>query len=272
MIDVIHEREFEAFVLVIYGRPLEENQYPAGKEVVPLLLDLLWLADYFQSPPTYTHVVQMIKLRSWSFPAAQLVSLSYKYKTKVWFVGAFDRLVATDLRALTAQDLEWLDFSLYVVLARLKEAVDQHRRILAAEPPLFEADPEPEPEAESESEEPSIYDTFFGKRPVDSTNPGIPHSRDCTDHTTCAQDWYTAWWHGMGRFLQDGRTPLTYTDAMRQFEKMEFGNMNLACRIKIFESIRLEKGNNYVYAMVQETCKELMKEIKGVQLTEYEDF
>ncbi|KAJ6507122.1 hypothetical protein C8R47DRAFT_1209064 [Mycena vitilis] len=60
--------------------------------------------------------------------------------------------------------------------------------------------------------------------------------------------------------------------ALRASIKMEFGNMNLACRVKIFESIGLEKGNGHVYAMVMETCKELMKEIKGVQLTEYEDF
>ncbi|KAJ6479429.1 hypothetical protein C8R47DRAFT_1047272 [Mycena vitilis] len=250
MIDSIHEAEFEAFILVAYGRPMMQNDYPAGAAICPVLVSLLELAHCFQSPPTVTHAVQMIKIRCWDFHPAQLICLSYKHSTRVWYELAFSRLVSMDLRSLNAEQVEWLGFDMYVVVARLKEAMDRQRRILASDPPLFEADPDPKGG--------SVFDV----------NRGIPHSRECTNHPGCAQDWYTAWWCGMARFLLDGHCALSYTESIRQFQLMEFGNMNPLCRLKMFDAIRDDEGNGHKYGMLDEATKELMQ---GITVTPMED-
>ncbi|KAJ7736623.1 hypothetical protein B0H14DRAFT_2408323, partial [Mycena olivaceomarginata] len=101
-----------------------------------------------------------------------------------------------------------IGFMVYVALSRLKEAIWQHKCILASEEPEFD--------------------------PVD----GPAHSPDCIDNDVCAGDWHAVWWNGMGRFLFDGRNPLTWTDSLQQFERMEFGQMHPGCVLIALESVR----------------------------------
>ena len=113
------------------------------------------------SQPTRELALHVIKTRSFYFPPAQLIHLSYEYRTRTLFATAFQRLASSALRDLTPEDVEWMGIGVYVALARLKEAVQQHRAILAAE-------------------EPEIH-------------PIHGHSPDCGDKTACAQDWHSVW-------------------------------------------------------------------------------
>ncbi|KAJ7487939.1 hypothetical protein FB451DRAFT_1362561 [Mycena latifolia] len=226
MIDSIFEPEFEAFVSLAYGRPPRADQWPKGSDANPLLLRLLELSRYFVSQPTRELVLNVIKSRSFYFTPAHLIQISYEYRTRTFFQAAFQRLASISLRDLKPEDIEKIGLVVYVALARLKEAIQQHRCILAAE-------------------EPQIH-------------PIHGHSADCQDKAACARDWHAIWWNGMGRFLLDGRNPLTWTDSIQQFERMDFGEMNPDCREKMLEIAHGGDGNAYVFSLISSVSDELM--------------
>ncbi|KAJ7621639.1 hypothetical protein DFH06DRAFT_1143649 [Mycena polygramma] len=220
MVPSVKEAEFEAFVLLAYGRPMTPAQYPRGALAVPMLMALLELGHYLLS-----------------FPPALLIHICFKYGTKMFFDTAFHKLATGSLRDLTLQDVEWLDLSVYSALARLMEGMQEHRCILAAEPPEFD------------------------KKGI----VGPPHTSDCKDNARCAEDWGRTWWNGMARFLLDGKNPLTYTESMDQFKRMDFGDMNAGCRYAMFDFVDSEVGNKHGYAMLAKVTAELMKRIRVVE-------
>ncbi|KAJ7162947.1 hypothetical protein C8R46DRAFT_1101964 [Mycena filopes] len=230
----VREAEFEAFISLAYGRPPKADSWPKGSAANPVLLGLLELGRYFMSHPTREFALQVIKTRGYYFPPAQLIYLSYEYNTRTLFTAAFQRLASSTMRALKPRDIEWMGLQVYVALARLQEAVQQQRSILAAEPPQFH-------------------------RVL-----GPWHSPECQDNVVCERDWSATWWNGMGRFLLDGRSPLTWTDSTQQFEKMDFGEMNSACLTSMLEVIAGGEGNGYVFQMIAQVSDELMGKIDEV--------
>ncbi|KAJ7682150.1 hypothetical protein DFH06DRAFT_1314371 [Mycena polygramma] len=233
----VKEPEFEAFILLAYGSPMTPQQYPQGAQAVPMLVALLELGRYLLSYPTREHALSIIKEHRFSFPPALLINICFKYGTKMFFDSAFHKLAMGSLRDLTHQDVEWLELPVYTALARLMEGMQEHRRILAAEPPEFD------------------------KKGV----AGPPHKPDCKDNGRCAEDWGRAWWNGMARFLLDGRNDLTYSDSMNQFQRMNFGDMNAGCLYAMFDFVHSEVGNKHGYAMLAKVTSELMKRIEVVE-------
>ncbi|KAJ6526085.1 hypothetical protein B0H19DRAFT_1084691 [Mycena capillaripes] len=192
------------------------------------------LSQYFLSQPTRELALGVMRNRSWHFRPAEVIHISYRYHTKVLFAVAFQRLVTSRLRDFTGRDVDWMGLRIYVTVARLKEAIQQHRCILAAEAPEF-----------------------------DLLN-GVAHSPDCRDHDSCSRDWHATWWNGMGRFLLDGRNPLTWTDAMQQFEHLNFGEMNPTCLMNMLDVVRTEDSNSHVYQMIDRVSEELMAGIEEI--------
>ncbi|KAJ6455078.1 hypothetical protein C8R47DRAFT_1060887 [Mycena vitilis] len=213
------------------------QQYPQGALAVPLLIALLELGRYLISNSTREHALSIIKERRFSFPPALLIHVCVKYGTRMFFDNAFHKLGMGTLRELTTRDAEWLELPIYTALARLIEAMQEHRRILAAEPPEFD-----------------------NKRLI-----GPPHKPDCKHNGRCAEDWGRAWWNGMARFLLDGRNNLTYTDSLNQFKRMDFGDMNAGCLRAMFDFVDTDVGNKHGYAMLAKVTAELMKTIEVVE-------
>ncbi|KAJ7923267.1 hypothetical protein B0H13DRAFT_2316646 [Mycena leptocephala] len=209
MIDAILQPEFEMFITIADGSFVKADQWGKGSEANPLFLRVLELSRYLISQPMREVVLSAMKARSLYFPPTQLIYLSYEYKTKAFFAVAFQRLISSSLRNLEKQDLIWMGFAVYEALARLKEAVQQHRCILAAEAPEFD--------------------------PVH----GPQHEPGCKDNAACSQDWRAVWWNGMGRFLLDGRNPLT-------------------CRVKMLDFVHGEEGNGHVYSMIDGVSNKLI--------------
>ncbi|KAJ7646340.1 hypothetical protein DFH06DRAFT_1332723 [Mycena polygramma] len=237
MVPSVKEAVFEAFVLLAYGRPMTPAQYPKGALAVPMLMELLQLGDYLLSYSTREHALSIVKEYRFSFPPALLIHICFKYGTKMFFDNAFHKLAMGSLRDLTPQDVEWLDLSVYSALARLMEGMQEHRRILAAEPPEFD------------------------KKGI----VGPPHKLDCKDNARCAEDWGRTWWNGMARFLLDGKSTLTYTECMDQFKRLDFGDMNAGCRYAMFDFVSSEAGNKAGYAMLAKVTAEQMKRIQVVE-------
>jgi hypothetical protein len=96
-------------------------------------------------------------------------------------------------------------------VAELKEILEEHRRIVASEPPAI-----------------------------------TTHADDCGDNTQCDDDWYAVWWNGMARFILDGRNPLTYSEAFERFKVLKFGKMGQGCKDGMLKLV--EKGHGFRHA------------------------
>ncbi|KAJ6462902.1 hypothetical protein C8R45DRAFT_1107971 [Mycena sanguinolenta] len=235
--------EFEIFVALAYGRPPKVDHWVKGYDSIPPLLRLLELGRYFISPATKEIALSHLKPRSLYLPPAQLIHISFTYGVQFLFGPAFMRLVMMDLRDLTDQHVEWIGLRVYVALARLKEAIQQHRCILATEEPQF-------------------------RKKTGDESPA--HSAACTGYSGCEEDWHCAWWNGMGRFLLDGREPQTWTDSLRRFEDFKFGRMHPDCVKIMFEKVTGAGGYGHIFDMINSVAAQLKGEIVE-QVDEDED-
>jgi hypothetical protein len=66
---------------------------------------------------------------------------------------------------------------------------------------------------------------------------------------SCAQDWLAVWGNGMGRFLLDGRHLLSYDDAFKRFQLLQFGEVSNSCKLGMFHFINEGEGfmREYTY-------------------------
>ncbi|KAJ7637977.1 hypothetical protein DFH06DRAFT_1002009, partial [Mycena polygramma] len=198
----------------------------------------------FISQATRDLALNVIRSRAWYFPPVQRIVISFEYQTRLLFSIAFRDLVSEPLRKLTADDMDRLGFYMYSAIARLKEAIQEHRCILAAEEPQFDDD--------------------------------NPHCPSCSDNDRCANDWQQSWWNGIGRFFTDGRASLTWTDAVAQFRRLDFGDMNADCLAKMMELVKGDSesgvdGNAHIYDMIQAVEDELFGGIVESVLQEDDD-
>ncbi|KAJ6458267.1 hypothetical protein C8R45DRAFT_1110177 [Mycena sanguinolenta] len=171
----VEEGEFEIFCALAYGRPPRAKQWETGSRAIPALLRLLEFGQYFMSAGTKEHALGMLRGRSYFLPAAQLVHIGFHYGSKTLFDLGFRMLVTVPLRELTDQHLNWMGFRAYVALARLKEAIQQHRFILASEKPQFHT-------AESS------FGSFI-------LHESVVHSPLCANNQECGEDWHAVWWN-----------------------------------------------------------------------------
>ncbi|KAI6003446.1 hypothetical protein F5J12DRAFT_837913 [Pisolithus orientalis] len=149
---------------------------------------------------------------------AKLISISLKYHIKETFQYAFSRLIPLLLNEL---DCNLLTRPVWNTLIRVKEKLDIHRRIVACEPP-----------------------------------PMI-HSKRCQDRRSCANDWRQVWWNGMGRSLLDGRNPLSYADAMQQFQQVDYGRVCPDCWRHMLDFCKSEKAFIHERVLIEATSQDL---------------
>ncbi|KAK7057295.1 hypothetical protein R3P38DRAFT_3168804 [Favolaschia claudopus] len=234
---------FEVFLRVVHADPPNMEDYDS-ETFAPLILSVLELGRFLISPVTKNHALQMIKARSYCFHPTLLISLSYQYRSRLFFVHAFRKLVAYDLRDLSYEQTDLLGMRVYVAFARLKESLAQHRAIIAAEEPLFAKE---------------TKDETGGK----NIKVGPCHHPGCKDHQSCEEDWHCVWWNGIGRSLLDGRNPLSWTESVKKLEAMHFGRMHLGCRQIILEYIEEDQlnGHGRVYDMIDAVSGMLLADI-----------
>jgi hypothetical protein len=175
-----------------------------------LLINLLKLSRFFISPTTRQYALHTIEGRKWHFTPCELIYVCVEFNTKQLFVGTFQRLVETNLYELSIEDVSRITHTVFVALARLREILEEHRRIIATEPPSI-----------------------------------ISHAEDCVDNLRCSQDWYSIWWNGMGRCLLDGRNPLSFDEAFKRFELLHFGGMGEGCKKAMLGLIKDGCGFGY---------------------------
>ncbi|KIM63561.1 hypothetical protein SCLCIDRAFT_1173263, partial [Scleroderma citrinum Foug A] len=140
-----------------------------------MMVQLLQLSQKYQSKSAREHGLKRLQNRLWHISPTKLVSISLKYQIKDVFEHAFSQLVWLHVNKL---DCDILTIPVWNTLIMAKEQLDLHRRIVACEP------------------------------------PPMVHLTCCQDRKTCDDDWRQVWWNGMGRFLLNGRNPLSFDDTM----------------------------------------------------------
>ncbi|KAF8952072.1 hypothetical protein BDZ97DRAFT_2077812 [Flammula alnicola] len=219
--DKIAEPEFEIFASRPYGLNIPKDTLK--KDV---LVKLLQLSDYFVSPSTREYAIDQIQGKCFSFEPSELIGLSYQYHTRVFFRGAFERLVKTPFHSLSDEEVKIIGFENLFIIAKVKESVQEHHRIMATEPAQ------------------------------------IRHHRDCANNARCEEDWYAIWWNGIGRLLLDGRNVLPWDEVVSRFEKLSFGEVGEGCRRETINQLKLGEGYRHGDTLMRKVGDELAMKIK----------
>jgi hypothetical protein len=178
-----------------------------------ILLNTLKLSRYLMAPDLRAFALHAIDNRKWHINPVELMHICIEFKTKNYFVHAFERLITRRIRHFSDADIQKMTWPVYVAITRFIDILDEHRRIVACEPPQ------------------------------------VLHSLDCHNPVACAQDWMAIWWNGMGRFLLDGRCQLTYDNAFKRFQLLQFGEVSNSCKLAMFQFISEGEGfmRGYMY-------------------------
>ena len=189
-------------------------------------MDLLEAGRYYQSNAVIQYVLHNIEHLKFYFHPADLVNCALKSNSgdisRTIFRGAFQRLVRLSIREISPIHERLVGPTVFSALVRLWSAIDEHRRIVACEPPIIDA-----------------------------------HVLDCADHRRCAADWQAVWWNGMGRLLLDGRNPQSWDMAVELFSAMDFGEMADGCQKAIMELVRDHVAFTHANTLVNRTCEDL---------------
>lgn len=183
-----------------------------------MIFQLLELSRKYQSKAARDYALGRLKSRRWAIAPDKLVSVSLKYQIKETFQYAFNRLIRLHLNDL---DCNLLTSPVWNTLIMVKERLDLHRHIVACEPPT------------------------------------MVHSKRCQDRRACNNDWRQVWWNGMGRFLLDGRNPLSYADAMQQFQQFDYGRVCPDCWRHMLDFCKTEKAFLHEDTLIEATCQDL---------------
>jgi hypothetical protein len=166
-------------------------------------MDTLKLSRFFMSLTTCQHALHAIDARKYHFNPADLIQLCREFNTRSLFMVAFQRLVDKKLYEITEADVLKMGNTVFIAIAQLRDVLEEHRHIVATEPPMI-----------------------------------AKHVEDCNNPVRCAQDWYAIWWNGMGRFLLDGRCTLTFEEAFKCFEGLQFGQMAEGCKSAMLQLVK----------------------------------
>ena len=182
---------------------------------------LLELGRFYDSKDARNHALKLLHPRRFSIPPAKLISLALKYHIKDVFCDAFNRLIPYRVNDLKEEDYELITYPVWMAFIRVKERLELHRRIVACEPPKME------------------------------------HASGCQDQQRCLDDWRQVWWNGMGRFLLDGRNPLTFYNAAQAFESLRTGAIHPDCWKTMLTVVRGGKAFDHERILIQRTAQGL---------------
>jgi|ERR1700722_329873 len=191
-----------------------------------VLVRLLHLGRFFLSESTHMFALHNIDARKWNFNPAHLIQLCFEFNTQLFFVHAFSRLVKTSLLKFRPEDKAMMGPIVYHAVAEVRESLDDHRRTIACEAPIITS-----------------------------------HAYDCINHEQCNDDWYAVWWNGMARYLLDGRHPLSYDEAFKRFELLEFGMMGPGCKQSMLALVREGAAFRHNTRFVETTGMHLLEKL-----------
>ncbi|KAG1827298.1 uncharacterized protein BJ212DRAFT_1257044, partial [Suillus subaureus] len=82
----------------------------------------------------------------------------------------------------------------------------------------------------------------------------LMHSHNCQDPTACNEDWHGIWWNGMGQFLLNGRNPQPYSDAVKCFKELKFGQVSEGCKELMFKLLDQGAAFHHAEHFISEAC------------------
>lgn len=148
------------------------------------------LCRKFQCDKICSRLVAAVIQYPYALHPAERIWIAREFSVVGLMHSALSTMMEIPLFEITEEHCRLMGWDIYRIVTRLKEASDIHRRIVACEPPK------------------------------------LTHRGDCLNPKLCEEHWRGTWWNGMGRFLMDGRTKLSFEEAVKRFVLMSFGEMN----------------------------------------------
>ncbi|TFK86524.1 hypothetical protein K466DRAFT_600269 [Polyporus arcularius HHB13444] len=183
--------EFEHYLELIYD-PMKLPPHSIQKVVDILKLASQWEIQGARNWAIH-HLDQMTDV-----PASLRLKLGRKFDIPDWIEPAFHNLVFNiPLRNLRGDDFTHLNYQVFILLSKLKEALQDERRAIAYNP------------------------------------PDLPtHSPSCSAPQRCGTFWREAWWLTIGRKLlnPDQGDTLLLAAGPETVRSMDWSGMNAACR------------------------------------------
>jgi hypothetical protein len=178
------------------------------------------------APDVRSYALHAIESRKWFINPVDLVQISMEFNTKLFFVYAFEQLVQKRVYDFSDAEIQRLTYPVFIAVVRFIAILNEHRRIIACEAP-----------------------------------PLLNHAPDCENPVRCTEDWQTIWWIGMGRPLLDGRNPLTYGEAFKRFQILQFGAVSEGCKLGMFSLIGEAQGFMRGYAYTKEYAEDIANKL-----------
>jgi hypothetical protein len=158
----------------------------------------------------------------------KMFQFSRQYRIDDWFGSTFRKLVERQMTTFTMQETEKIGFRTLLVIAKTRDAIEQHRRYIARFP------------------------------------PPVKHSPLCSEdhHKDCASAYEDLWWKVVGRALLD---PKYYTSTKlipSLVDRVVATNMNPKCWERTKRDIIADKfdeclkGEDWIIEKVVDTLKE----------------
>lgn len=213
----VEVQTFDMYVEHLFGRPRPGSSYSHAE-----LKDFLHFCDKYQCEMTRKFVINRINAAKFGFHPADILNLGLQYQIKDFFIFGFNQLLDIPLTQITKEHRGLMGHDAFIGLVYSKALLDEHSRIVAAEEPQI-----------------------------------LSHADGCQDPLACEEDWHSAWWNGMGRFLLDGRNPQPYYEAVKRFKEFDFGRVNHGCKLLMFSIIDRGEAFDYADNFISDICQRL---------------
>ena len=96
---------------------------------IKVLIDALWISDFIIAPSLRAFALHSIEIRKWFFEPADLLYVSRSFKTKRFFVHAFERLVLMKVWDISDEDIQKMSYPIFVAAVRMMAVLTEHRHI-----------------------------------------------------------------------------------------------------------------------------------------------
>ena len=133
-------------------------------------------------------------------PATERLQLATYYEIRDWVTPAVQDLLRAPLSSLSNDNLDHINIRLYSIIAKAKEAIEKHRKLIAACPPSLPKDDQD-------------FQTAW-----------------CVSHATCAKVWADTWWKVVVRSILHPLTPLDVNTIVDFLKSIEHKGMSPNCK------------------------------------------
>jgi hypothetical protein len=151
-----------------------------------------------------------------------LIDLSRRYGVDQWFELGFRRLIWKQMSSFTREEMDMLGFRTMMAIAKVRESIDEHRKLLARIPPT------------------------------------LHHAAGCQFRSICQEAYEGGWFKCIGLRLVDPAVPLRSSKIAEEMVKMDISGMGAGCLAETIVKVKASP----VLDMENQICNDVIAMLK----------